>query len=199
MAGYYQRRFNVDLDPESEIIATLGSKEGLANLAQAITSPGDVILAPNPSYPIHAFGFIIAGGSVRHLPAYAATPENRAAFIAALERAVVRSIPKPLAVVINFPSNPTAEVVSLDFLEEIVDFCRRQEIWILSDLARSERIQISWRRQKSTISSRKSSDTTSAVGLEGKLITTARGLGIERTTARSSAAMKAARFSGVAA
>lgn len=138
MAGYYQRRFNVDLDPESEIIATLGSKEGLANLAQAITSPGDVILAPNPSYPIHAFGFIIAGGSVRHLPAYAATPENRAAFMAALERAVVRSIPRPLAVVINFPSNPTAEVVSLDFFEEIVDFCRRQEIWILSDLAYSE-------------------------------------------------------------
>lgn len=138
MAGYYQRRFNVDLDPETEVIATLGSKEGLANLAQAITSPGDVILAPNPSYPIHAFGFIIAGGSVRHLPAYASTPETRQAFMAALERAVVRSIPKPLAVVINFPSNPTAEVVSLDFFEEIVDFCRRQEIWILSDLAYSE-------------------------------------------------------------
>ncbi|HAA93038.1 MAG TPA: LL-diaminopimelate aminotransferase [Rhodospirillaceae bacterium] len=138
MAGYYQRRFNVDLDPEREVIATLGSKEGLANLAQAITSPGDVILAPNPSYPIHAFGFIIAGGSVRHLPAYASTPETRAAFMAALERAVVRTIPKPLAVVINFPSNPTAEVVSLDFFEEIVDFCRRHEIWILSDLAYSE-------------------------------------------------------------
>ena len=104
MAGYYERRFNINLDPETEVIATLGSKEGLANLAQAITSPGDVILAPNPSYPIHAFGFIIAGGSVRHLPAYASTPETRASFMAALERAVVRSIPKPLAVVINFPS-----------------------------------------------------------------------------------------------
>jgi alanine-synthesizing transaminase len=138
MAGYYQRRFNVDLDPETEVIATLGSKEGLANLAQAITSPGDVILAPNPSYPIHAFGFIIAGGSVRHLPAYASTPETRAVFMAALEHAVVRTIPKPLAVVINFPSNPTAEVVTLDFFEEIVDFCRYHEIWILSDLAYSE-------------------------------------------------------------
>ncbi len=138
MAAYYQRRFNVELDPENEIIATLGSKEGLANLAQAITSPGDMILAPNPSYPIHAFGFIIAGGSVRHLPAYVSTPEARLGFMDALERAVSRSIPKPLAVVINFPSNPTAEVVSLDFFEEIVDFCKRHEIWILSDLAYAE-------------------------------------------------------------
>ena len=138
MAAYYQRRFNVELDPENEIIATLGSKEGLANLAQAITSPGDIILAPNPSYPIHAFGFIIAGGSVRHLPAYVSTPEARLEFMDALERAVARSIPKPLAVVINFPSNPTAEVVSLDFFGEIVDFCKRHEIWILSDLAYSE-------------------------------------------------------------
>ncbi|MEE2933569.1 MAG: LL-diaminopimelate aminotransferase [Pseudomonadota bacterium] len=138
MAAYYQRRFNVELDPENEIIATLGSKEGLANLAQAITSPGDMILAPNPSYPIHAFGFIIAGGSVRHLPAYVSTPEARHGFMDALERAVARSIPKPLAVVINFPSNPTAEVVSLDFFEEIVDFCKRHEIWILSDLAYAE-------------------------------------------------------------
>ena len=138
MAAYYQRRFNVELDPENEIIATLGSKEGLANLAQAITSPGDMILAPNPSYPIHAFGFIIAGGSVRHLPAYVSTPEARLEFMDALERAVARSIPKPLAVVINFPSNPTAEVVSLDFFGEIVDFCKRHEIWILSDLAYSE-------------------------------------------------------------
>ena len=138
MAAYYQRRFNVELDPENEIIATLGSKEGLANLAQAITSPGDMILAPNPSYPIHAFGFIIAGGSVRHLPAYVSTPEARIEFMDALEKAVARSIPKPLAVVINFPSNPTAEVVSLDFFGEIVEFCKRHEIWILSDLAYSE-------------------------------------------------------------
>jgi alanine-synthesizing transaminase len=138
LAAYYERRFNVTLDPETEVIATLGSKEGLANLAQAITSPGDVVLAPNPSYPIHAFGFIIAGGAVRHLPAYAASPEARREFMSALERAVVHSIPKPLAVVLNYPSNPTAEVVGLDFYEEVVDFCRRHEIWILSDLAYSE-------------------------------------------------------------
>ncbi len=138
LAGYYERRFNVTLDPETEVIATLGSKEGLANLAQAITSPGDVVLAPNPSYPIHAFGFIIAGGAVRHLPAYAASPEARREFMEALERAVIHSIPKPLAVVLNYPSNPTAEVVGLDFYEEVVDFCRRHEIWILSDLAYSE-------------------------------------------------------------
>jgi alanine-synthesizing transaminase len=138
LANYYEQRFGVALDPESEAIVTLGSKEGMANLAQAITSPGDVVLAPNPSYPIHAFGFIIAGGAVRHLPAYAASPEARREFMAALERAVVHSIPQPLAVVLNFPSNPTAEVVDLDFYGEVVEFCRRYNIWILSDLAYAE-------------------------------------------------------------
>ena len=138
LVGYYQRRFNVDLDPESEAIVTLGSKEGMANLAQAITSPGDIVLAPNPSYPIHAFGFIIAGGAVRHLPAYATSPAARREFMAALDRAVAHSIPKPLAVVLNFPSNPTAEVVDLDFYGDVVDFCRHHGIWILSDLAYAE-------------------------------------------------------------
>jgi alanine-synthesizing transaminase len=138
LAGYYQRRFGVTLDPGKEVVATLGSKEGLANLAQAITSPGDIVLVPNPSYPIHAFGFIIAGGAVRHLPAYAATPETRREFMSALERAVTHSIPKPLAVVLNYPSNPTAEMVGLDFYGEVVEFCRRHEIWILSDLAYAE-------------------------------------------------------------
>ena len=138
LAAYYERRFNVTLDPETEVVATLGSKEGLANLAQAITSPGDIVLAPNPSYPIHAFGFIIAGGAVRHLPAYAASQEARSEFMQALERAVMHSIPKPLAVVLNYPSNPTAEKVGLDFYEEVVAFCRHHGIWILSDLAYSE-------------------------------------------------------------
>ena len=138
LCAYYERRFDVALDPETEVVATLGSKEGLANLAQAITSPGDIVLAPNPSYPIHAFGFIIAGGAVRHLPAYAASDEARREFMAALDRAVAHSIPKPLAVVLNFPSNPTAEVVDLDFYGEVVDFCRRHGIWILSDLAYAE-------------------------------------------------------------
>ena len=138
LSAYYERRFDVSIDPETEAIVTLGSKEGLANLAQAITSPGDIVMSPNPSYPIHAFGFIIAGGVVRHLPAYVSTPEARQEFMAALKRGVDHSIPKPLAVVLNYPSNPTAETVGLDFYQEVVDFCHYHEIFILSDLAYSE-------------------------------------------------------------
>jgi alanine-synthesizing transaminase len=138
LSAYYERRFGVSIDPENEAIVTLGSKEGLANLAQAITSPGDIVMSPNPSYPIHAFGFIIAGGVVRHLPAYVSTPEARQEFMAALKRGVDHSIPKPLAVVLNYPSNPTAETVGLDFYEEVVDFCHYHEIFILSDMAYSE-------------------------------------------------------------
>lgn len=133
LANYYARRFNVQLDPETEVVATLGSKEGFANLALAITSPGDVVLVPNPSYPIHAFGFIIAGGAVRHIPV---TPD--ANFLDALDRAVRHSVPKPLAVIVNYPSNPTALVASLDFYRDVVTFCRRHEIWVLSDLAYAE-------------------------------------------------------------
>lgn len=138
LSAYYERRFGVSIDPETEAIVTLGSKEGMANLAQAITSPGDIVLSPNPSYPIHAFGFIIAGGAVRYLPAYVESPEARREFMATLKRGVEYSIPKPLAVVLNYPSNPTAESVDLDFYSEIVDFCRFHEIYILSDLAYSE-------------------------------------------------------------
>lgn len=133
LAGYYDRRFNVKLDPDTEVIATLGSKEGLANLASAITSPGDTILVPNPSYPIHQFGFIIAGASVRSIPAY---PDDE--MLRALERAVRHSVPKPTALIVNFPSNPTAYLADLDFYKEIVRFCRREEIFILSDLAYAE-------------------------------------------------------------
>lgn len=133
MASYYERRFNVSVDPETEVIATLGSKEGLANLAAAITSPGDTILVPNPSYPIHQFGFIIAGASVRSIPA---TPDED--MLRALDRAVRHSVPKPTALIVNFPSNPTAFVANLDFYKEIVAFARRENIWILSDLAYSE-------------------------------------------------------------
>lgn len=132
-AAYYERRFNVELDPETEVVVTLGSKEGLANLAQAITAPGDVILAPNPSYPIHTFGFIIAGAAIRHVPA---VPGN--GFMESLERAVNYSVPKPTAIVIGYPSNPTAQVVDLDFYAQVVEFCRRHQIWILSDLAYAE-------------------------------------------------------------
>ncbi|MCL1496927.1 aminotransferase [Parasaccharibacter sp. TMW2.1882] len=132
-AAYYERRFGVKLDPETEIIATLGSKEGLANLASAITSPGDTILVPNPSYPIHQFGFIIAGASVRSVPA---SPDD--AMLEALYRAVRHSVPKPTALIINFPSNPTAYLASKEFYREIVKFTRRENIWVLSDLAYSE-------------------------------------------------------------
>jgi alanine-synthesizing transaminase len=133
LAAYYRRRFDVALDPETEVIATLGSKEGLANLASAITSPGDTILVPNPSYPIHQFGFIIAGASVRSVPAKPG-PD----MLASLERAVRHSVPKPTALIVNFPSNPTAWLADLDFYHEIVAFARRHEIWVLSDLAYAE-------------------------------------------------------------
>ncbi|MBB3173448.1 alanine-synthesizing transaminase [Endobacter medicaginis] len=133
LAGYYARRFGVKLDPETEVVATIGSKEGLANLASAITSPGDTILVPNPSYPIHQFGFIIAGASVRSIPA-----EPGEEMLRALDRAVRHSVPKPTALIVNFPSNPTAFVADLDFYKEIVAFCRREGIWILSDLAYCE-------------------------------------------------------------
>jgi alanine-synthesizing transaminase len=133
LATYYRRRFDVDLDPESEVVATLGSKEGLANLASAITSPGDTILVPNPSYPIHQFGFIIAGAGVRSIPA---SPDDE--MLRALDRAVRHSVPKPTALIVNFPSNPTAHMADLDFYREIVAFARRHEIWVMSDLAYAE-------------------------------------------------------------
>lgn len=132
-AAYYKRRFNVDIDPDSENIVTLGSKEGLANLAQAITSPGDTILVPNPSYPIHPYGFIMAGASLRHLP----IGEGHD-FFGSLKRAVKHSVPPPIALVLSFPSNPTAQVVGLDFYGECVEFCRQHGIYILSDLAYAE-------------------------------------------------------------
>jgi alanine-synthesizing transaminase len=133
IAGYYSRRFNVGLDWEKEVIATIGSKEGLANLAQAITSPGDIIMVPNPSYPIHAFGFIMAGAAIRHLP-----PTSAEQFMTMLDRAARHSIPAPVALVINYPSNPTAEVRDLAFYREVVEFCRKRSIFILSDVAYSE-------------------------------------------------------------
>lgn len=132
-AGYYGRRFGVKLDPETQVVATLGSKEGFANMAQAITAPGDVVLVPNPSYPIHAFGFLMAGGVIRSVPS-APTP----AYFSALERAMIHSIPKPIAVVVCYPSNPTAEVASLDFYKDLVAFAKKHDIFILSDLAYAE-------------------------------------------------------------
>lgn len=132
-ADYYERRFGVELDPENEVIVTLGSKEGLATLATAITAPGDTILAPNPSYPIHTFGFIIAGASIRAVPT---TPDED--YWKALEQAMTFTVPRPTVLVVNYPSNPTAEVVDLAFYERLVDWAKFHKVWILSDLAYSE-------------------------------------------------------------
>jgi alanine-synthesizing transaminase len=137
-AGYYARRFGVRLDPEREVVATLGSKEGLANLAMAITAPGDVMLVPNPSYPIHPYGFMIAGGTLRHVPALQDGRFDPDAYIRSLERAVIHSVPSPVAMVVNFPSNPTAQVVELDFYRALVRFAKKHHLWILSDLAYAE-------------------------------------------------------------
>ncbi len=132
-AAYYDRRFGVKLDPETQVVVTLGSKEGFANFAQAITAPGDIVLCPNPSYPIHAFGFLMAGGTIRFLPA---TPDED--YFRALERAVVHSIPKPIAVVVCYPANPTANVAELDFYRDLISFARKHELIVLSDLAYAE-------------------------------------------------------------
>ncbi len=133
MAGYYDRRFGVKLNPDTEVVATLGSKEGFANLAQAITAPGDVIIAPNPAYPIHAFGFIIAGGSIRHVPAL--SPEE---YLSGISRAAKHSVPAPLAVVVSYPSNPTAQWVDLDFYKDVIALAKKHGLLVLSDIAYSE-------------------------------------------------------------
>ena len=132
-SAYYRRRFGVEVDPDREVIVTLGSKEGLANLAQAITAPGDVVLTPNPSYPIHHFGFIIAGASIRSIPAVPG-PD----FFERLERAMRYTVPRPKVLVIGYPSNPTAQVVSLDFYRQLVEFARAEGLWLISDLAYAE-------------------------------------------------------------
>ncbi len=132
-AAYYERRFGVKLDPETQVIATLGSKEGFANMAQAITAPGDVILVPNPTYPIHEFGFIISGAAIRHVPASADDE-----FLVHVDRALRHSVPKPTALVLSFPANPTAVVADREFYREVVHYARRNDLILLSDLAYSE-------------------------------------------------------------
>jgi len=132
-ANYYARRFGVEVDPDSEVVVTMGSKEGLASLATAITAPGDVVLAPNPSYPIHTFGFIIAGATIRSVPT---TPDEH--YFEALERAMKFTVPRPSVLVVNYPSNPTSETVDLAFYERLVAWARSNKVWIISDLAYSE-------------------------------------------------------------
>jgi alanine-synthesizing transaminase len=133
MAGYYARRFDVKLDPETEVIATLGSKEGFANLAQAITAPGDVIICPNPAYPIHAYGFIMAGGVIRHVPAL--SPQD---YLAGISRAVRHSAPPPSVLILSYPSNPTAQWVDLEFYKDAIALAKKHDMLVLSDIAYAE-------------------------------------------------------------
>jgi alanine-synthesizing transaminase len=133
MAGYYANRFGVKLDPATEVIATLGSKEGFANLAQALTAPGDVIICPNPAYPIHAYGFIMAGGVIRHVPAL--SPE---AYLSGVSRAVRHSAPPASVLIVSYPSNPTAQWVDLDFYKDAIALARKHDMLVLSDIAYSE-------------------------------------------------------------
>ncbi len=130
---WYKDKYDVDLDPETEAIVTLGSKEGLAHLAMAIVDRGDAVMVPNPSYPIHPYGFIIAGADVRHVPI---GPEVN--FFDELENAVRNSWPKPKLLLLNFPSNPTSQCVDLEFFEKVVAFAKEHEIWVIQDLAYAE-------------------------------------------------------------
>jgi len=133
ICAWYKRKFDVDLDYETEAIATIGSKEGLAHLAVAITSPGDLILTPNPAYPIHPYGFIIAGADIRHVPM---GPDRD--YFADIEKAVKDSWPRPKIIIVNFPSNPTAQVVGLDFYVKLVAFARENNLIVVSDIAYAE-------------------------------------------------------------
>jgi alanine-synthesizing transaminase len=130
---WYQRKFDVTLDPDSECIVTIGSKEGLAHLALATMAPGDAVMVPNPAYPIHPYGFVIAGADIRHVPL---TPDVD--FFAELEKSVKDSWPKPKMLVLNFPGNPTTQCVDLEFFERIVAFAKEHQIWVVHDLAYGE-------------------------------------------------------------
>ena len=127
---WYKKRYNVDLNPDSEAIVTIGSKEGLAHLALATVGPGDSILVPNPAYPIHPYGFVIAGADIRHVPLIPGVD-----FFAELQKAIVDSWPRPKMLVLNFPGNPTAQCVELDFFEKVVEIAKEYQIWVIHDLA----------------------------------------------------------------
>jgi alanine-synthesizing transaminase len=130
ICNWYKHKFDVELDPETEAIVTIGSKEGLAHLAMAIVGPGDAVLVPNPAYPIHPYGFIIAGADIRHVPLVPGID-----FFEEMEKAIKDSWPKPKMLVLNFPGNPTAQCVELDFFEKVVEMAREHEIWVVHDIA----------------------------------------------------------------
>ena len=130
ICNWYANRYSVDLDPESEAIVTIGSKEGIAHLALATVGPGDSVLVPNPTYPIHPYGFVIAGADIRHVPTH---PDGD--FFAEMESAIRNAWPKPKMMVLNFPSNPTTQCVDLEFFEKVVALAKKEEIWVIHDLA----------------------------------------------------------------
>jgi alanine-synthesizing transaminase len=130
ICNWYKDRYDVDLDPESEAIVTLGSKEGIAHLAMAILGPGDSVLVPNPSYPVHPYGFVIADADVRHVPLM---PDVD--FFEELEKAIKNTWPKPKVLVLNFPGNPTTECVDLSFFEKVIKMAKEHKIWVVQDLA----------------------------------------------------------------
>jgi len=133
ICNWYKQRFDVDLDMETEAIVTIGSKEGLAHLALATVEKGDAVLVPNPSYPIHPYGFVIAGADIRHVPL---VPGGD--FFTELETAIKNSWPKPKMLVLNFPANPTAQCVELDFFEKVVAIAKEHQIWVVHDIAYAE-------------------------------------------------------------
>jgi len=133
ICNWYKQRFDVDLDPETQAIVTIGSKEGLAHLALAVTGPGDSVLVPNPAYPIHPYGFVIAGADIRHVPL---TPGVD--FFAKLEEAITSSWPRPKMLVLNFPGNPTTQCVELEFFEKVIAIAREHGIWVIHDIAYAE-------------------------------------------------------------
>lgn len=133
ICDWYQRKFDVSLDPDTETIVTIGSKEGLAHLALATVGPGDAILVPNPAYPIHPYGFVISGADIRHVPLI-----EGGDFFAELEKSVKDTWPKPKMLVLNFPGNPTTQCVDLEFFERVVAFAKEHEIWVVHDLAYGE-------------------------------------------------------------
>ena len=130
MAAWYKARYDVDLDPETEVITTIGSKEGLAHLAMATLGPGDAVLVPNPAYPIHPYGFVIAGADIRHVPLLPGED-----FFSELVKAIETSWPRPKMLVLNFPANPTAMCVELEFFEKLVGIAREHNIWVIQDIA----------------------------------------------------------------
>ncbi len=133
IADWYQRKFEVSIDPDTEAIVTIGSKEGLAHLAMATLGPGDVVLVPNPAYPIHPYGCVLAGADVRHVPL---TPHND--FFADLEKAILESWPKPKMLILNFPANPTTQCVELEFFQRVIDMARQHQIYVIHDIAYAE-------------------------------------------------------------